>query len=82
MFSGVLEYMPVETRVERLQTYTGVLVSVVNEHGGSLLLTEALWMVAARLHVAVSEVKRAVHYALSNDIIRLNSGDMLTVSNI
>lgn len=77
--TGVLENMPVEARLERLQSLADVLLRIVQQ-AGQIRLADALTEAAATLRTAISQIKQGLNYALSNSMLRLSANDMLTAA--
>lgn len=74
--TGVIENMPVEARMQRLETLATFLLELIRQ-SGSMSITDALEAAAAALRTAISQIKQGLNYALNNSMLRLEADDML-----
>lgn len=78
--TGVIENMPAEARLERMQNLADLLVKIVRENNGPMLVSEALNKLAAELRTAISQIKYGLNYALSNSMLSIGSDDRLVAA--
>lgn len=77
-FPGLLELMPPAARSQRLEALTGLLVEELTLQG-SASLGSVLGAVAGSQRMAVSQLKRALSYALAHGRILLDGEDQLSI---
>lgn len=73
---GVIEDMPFEARVSRMQEIAVALVALVTQRG-SLAVMDALQELALQLRTGISQVKYGLNYALSLDWVVLDNDTLI-----